>query len=207
MKDLEKRLDELVQVCHSMPWTDEGFYREWLAQTYYYVCHSTRLLALAMAHTPLTDAPFYSRLAEHITEEDHHEKLALKDLERLGGRMADYPEYGITRAFYETQYYKIGRRPKSLMGYILALEMLAVRGLDPHLAAMEKKYGAVKMTFANVHAKEDQEHVGEAWKMVQAANPEDLEEIRRNFFQSCDVYESLLKECEKRGRRRMSGAA
>ena len=49
MKDLEKRLDELVQVCHSMPWTDEGFYREWLAQTYYYVCHSTRLLALAMA--------------------------------------------------------------------------------------------------------------------------------------------------------------
>ena len=57
MKDvLARSIDELSRSLERFPWTDRDAYCEWLAQTYYYVRHSTRLLAAAAARFACDDS-------------------------------------------------------------------------------------------------------------------------------------------------------
>jgi len=50
---MKAELDRQCQITHEIlihsPWENQSFYAEWLAQTYFYVRHSTRLLCLAAA--------------------------------------------------------------------------------------------------------------------------------------------------------------
>ena len=43
----EPYMQDVERVMDSADWSDPDIYGNWLAQTYYYVCHSTRLLAAA----------------------------------------------------------------------------------------------------------------------------------------------------------------
>ena len=171
MKDLfsscMRRLDQGVQ---EYPWTQREAYADWLAQTFYYVSHSTRLLATAAGRFPrdASGNALHQRFAKHIAEEDRHELLAEHDIGALGLTLARFPERDSTRMFYETQYYKVEHQdPIVLFGYILPLEAVAVSRGRWVLEQIEPQYGRAAGTFLRVHAQDDVDHLDKAFAALQ----------------------------------------
>lgn len=196
MKIFERDLNELLNKFKMAPWGEENFYKNWLAQTYYYVRYSTRLLAYAAGLTPFEDSSYEKRLLEHIDEESNHEKLALKDLEKMKAQISEYEEFGVTRSFYESQFFKISQNPYSLLGYVLALELLAVEGPKLIFSKLEEAYGKDKLTFIRVHANEDVEHVKSAISALDQLDSKNRDFVIQNFKQSCEMYGLILDQCK-----------
>ncbi len=59
-----------------MPWAENEYYCFWLAQSYYYIRNSTRLLASAAANFDVDRQDLFNRFVSHLREENGHEKLA-----------------------------------------------------------------------------------------------------------------------------------
>src|SRR5215813_8139137 len=100
-RELQVHLSELSRVIQNVPWHIKAVYGAFLAQTYYYVNHSTRLLALAASRFKSSEEPIHRRFIKHATEEMSHEILALRDLKHLGLSLDNYHEFPSTRAFYQ----------------------------------------------------------------------------------------------------------
>lgn len=181
------------------PWSNKLAYAEYLAQTYYYVSHSTRLLAAAAARFSQADQAFHRRFLKHTDEENSHELLALRDLQKLGYKLEDFPELPQTRTFYEIQYYKIEHcDPAALLGYILALETLAGRELQETKSKLLDFYGKDCVKFIQVHADEDPDHIQKALEVVDALSPERHSVIDQNMEQTAICFVALLKAAEER---------
>lgn len=177
------------------PWDSDDFVANFIAQTFYYVCHSERLLCLSMAR--LNEKSHYHRFREHLKEESGHDKLAINDLKRLGKVIEQYPELSSTTAMYECQYYKIEHQhPLALLGYIYFLEDLASKvGIKIH-EKIERSLG-ISSSFLKVHGEEDVSHVEKAKKLIDSL-PQDLQNIIwKNHMQSQHLYFSMLDEVLK----------
>jgi len=202
-KTLDRCTQELENALYSFPWNDRQAYGDWLVQTYFYVRHSTRLLAAASArfgHDEVSDALHY-RFATHIGEEKRHERLALTDLQRLGLRVENYEERHTTRLLYETQYYKIEHEaPAVLFGYILPLEAGGPRCGKRICEQVTAAFGPKCDTFLRVHADEDEEHLEKALKQLEAIRPEEQALIARNIEQTTYAYCAILRDITERPR-------
>jgi uncharacterized ferritin-like protein (DUF455 family) len=181
------------------PWESQDHYEWFLAQTYFYVSHSTRLLALAAARFGAADESLHQRFLKHTTEEKSHHLLAVHDLKALGKRVADYSELPMAAALYEAQYYKIEfQDPTALFGYIMALEILAVRQGRHIFERVRKAYGVKAASFLKVHAEEDVSHVEEGLKHLAQLDPSKLDRIKSNFVQTAESYANLLQAISTR---------
>jgi thiaminase len=178
-----------------MPWENEAFYAQYLAQTYYYTFHSTRMLALAAARTSPGQFDYYRRSIEHIAEESGHENLALTDLKRLGHKIEDFSELPTTKAFWQPQYFLIDRSNTALLGYILALEWLAVATFPAVLERLKTKFGAKSINFIRVHAEEDPDHVDKCFEQIENVPLADRALVWENFRQTCRMFELFMREC------------
>lgn len=138
-----------------MPWENQQFYQEYLAQTYFYVQYSTRLLALSAGYSHPTDKALFRRSLAHIKEENNHEVLADRDLQTMGTSIQNFSENIATKLFYQHQMYQMPTQPKTLLGYIICLEELAVTGLKQALPRMIKAHGEKACQFLIVHSEED----------------------------------------------------
>jgi pyrroloquinoline quinone (PQQ) biosynthesis protein C len=118
-------------------------------------------------------------------------------LEKLGSQKNAYSELGICRALWEPQFYKIQREPKSLLGYILALENLAVLTFPKLHQNLLERYGQEAVHFVRVHAEDDPEHVDEALRQIELCTDQEKESIVRNYEQTCVVYRLMLEEIRK----------
>jgi pyrroloquinoline quinone (PQQ) biosynthesis protein C len=193
--DWEAVLEPAATRMLAFPWRDAECYRGFIAQLFHFTRYSTRMLAAAAANTDSRE--FYKRLVSHIREEEGHEKLALADLKAMGGDIADYPELGITRALWEPQFFKIQRQPKSLLGYILSLELFPVRCYPEVLPVIRQVYGEKCVNFIRVHCEEDPTHVQDAIRQIELASEMEQNEIVKNFIQTTDVVVYLLDEVTK----------
>lgn len=185
--------DSVLRVCASCPTSslkDKHRYEWWLSQTYHFVSHSTSLLGFALPF--LHDEKLKSIFEHHLGEESRHDLLALKDIEKLGGTIS--PPSFYTEAFYQSQYYRIQfESGKSLLGYILFLENLAVTwGKD--LYDDLNKIHPRSMLFLKVHAEEDVSHVARAISLIESLPKADQDIILRNFHYSEGLYLSMLLE-------------
>lgn len=128
MKDIyKKQVNEIQSSIQNFPWENEKSYANFLAQTYYFVSHSTKLLQVSCDHFGERHKEQHERFKEHISEENGHEKIAEVDLKNLGYRVSDFVETSQTRFLYEPQYYKNEHiSPLALLGYILFLEGISV---------------------------------------------------------------------------------
>jgi thiaminase len=175
------------------PWDNREAYAQFLAQTYYYVCHSTRLLAAAAGRFSQEDQAFHKRFLKHTDEENSHELLALRDLANLGFNIKDFRELPQTRTMYEIQYYKIEHRdPAALMGYILALETMAGQVLGPVKERLTTIYGKECARFIQVHADEDPDHIEKALKVMETLREGRHEAIDHNLEQTAICYSDML---------------
>lgn len=190
-------MNSLTQSFQTMPWTDLIFYKTWLAQSFYYTTHSTRMLAFAAGWSSTEDQKYYKRSVSHIREEQSHDLLAVRDLEKLGDQRENFAEFEVCRALWEPQFYKIQRNPKLLLGYILALEELAVFSFPELYKKLTPLFGTDATHFIRVHAEDDPEHVEEALKQIQSCSPVEVAEIMKNYDQTCVLYERLLFEVRK----------
>lgn len=183
----------MIESLKAFPWADKTCYGDYLAQTYYYVNHSERLLALAAALMTEEDRKMQRRFFSHLSEENSHDLMVKKDLENLGYNLEDFPERPETKIFWETQYYKIEHQdPSALMGYILLLEDVASTICTWIHLEIEKYHGKKCSTFLRVHGEEDPGHVDEALKVIEALSEVRKSRIYSNLKQSQIAYKNIL---------------
>lgn len=194
----------MTECIREYPWDNKEAYAWFLSQTYYYVCHSVRLLCASAALFKQEEQHFHRRFISHMSEENSHELLALRDLQKLGYKIEDFPELAPTKTMYEIQYYKIEHiDPINLMGYILVLETMAGHDFKWLNQEVTGLYGKECAKFIRVHAEEDEDHIEKALKVVEGLSPERLTQINIAMEQSGQLYIDMLKACvieaEKKG--------
>lgn len=197
--ELDQQIQTLEQTMFGCIWENKRFYGDFLAQTYYYVSHSTRLLDYAASFLQIDRNESYSYFAGHVANEDRHELLASRDLKALGYDIGEFSELPQTRAFYECQYYKIARHdPTVLLGYILLLEAASTR-IAPHFyERIIKAHGKSSGHFLEVHMSEDKDHVQKAKQQIDALSPRLQEFIKINIDQTRTIYTAILKAISER---------
>jgi hypothetical protein len=194
--NMHKIVDEKLQSYKprfgSKMFKDRDCYVQWLAQTYYFVRHSTPLLGYAMPH--LHHDHLRRHFEHHLAEEEKHDLMILKDLERMGKKIEDFEELHITQAFYQSQYYRIAfEGGTSLLGYILLLEGIAVCwGRDVYKDIKDLHKGST--LFLKVHAEEDPHHLEAAIETIQKLPQNEQEAIIRNFNYSHEIYSGLIEK-------------
>ncbi len=190
----------LGEAVDRFPWAERRAYADWLAQTYFYVRHSTRLLAAAAARFShdARDTALHYRFATHMAEEKKHELLCVHDLSAIGETLDSLPERHSTRMFYEPQYYKIEHQaPIALFGYILPLEAIGplhgMRVLDPII----RSHGEKAASFLKLHAAEDVEHLDKALLMLDGIGAAERRLVQENMRQTTYAYVAILHDIRR----------
>lgn len=173
-------------------------YGNFLAQTFYYVSHSTRMLAFAGGLMKREDENHFRRFIKHISEETSHEILAERDLQDLGMEPADFYHLPETRALWEPQYYKmLHEGPLSLMGYIIALEYFSCTYLPAFYHKIQSAYGGKAGRFIKLHAEEDPDHIQKAIELTEKLSPQVQEVILVNIMQTAKTYSMMIEACSE----------
>ncbi len=191
---LEQKIFPLFQSMDSVDWENRETYGAFVAQTYYYVCHSTRLLAAAASRIPISEEKSYQRFVKHIAEENHHERLALNDVKALGYSISDFAELPATKSFYQSQYFYVDRvSPWALLGYILPLEVLASKKGETAYKTATSTHGKNTASFLKVHAAEDIAHVEQAFQLIESLPEAQLSAVYSSLETSCFLYGTILQ--------------
>lgn len=195
----EKKQKGYSEKALTHSFNNSDFYALWLAQTYYFVCNSTRLLMAAASRFPIHEKEQFRRFLAHIKEEQGHEVLALNDIKRMNYDIKNLPELPQTKAFYLTQYALIqNTTPYALFGYILFLEDMAVRIGEQIAHRLPRNIKESSGSFLKVHSAEDVEHVKEALNIINEFDENTISKINESLEISAALYESILDGIEAR---------
>lgn len=197
VNQLDEHTESISKTLKSLPLSNPLVYGCWLAQTFYFVQHSTRLLSLAASRCGNQQELFHQRFLSHSVEERKHDLLAKQDIESLGFTMAQFPEFAETQAFYRTQYFTIEHiSPLAFFGYILLLEGLAIKKGRELFDMVSKHHGAASCRFLKIHIKEDEDHFGKALEQLSQLPPNTLKEIEANLHYSAQMYHHIIRNLD-----------
>lgn len=186
-------MQELSTQIDAYNFTEPLAYANWLAQTYYFVRHSTRLLGLACGHANFTQGSMHLRMAKHVSEEFAHDRLAEKDLKELGISIQQFTELNETKIFYRNQYFGIEKLNSAyLLGYILFLEGFAVTKGPAILARVKKAIPNCSHTFVRVHAEEDVDHIEKAFAQINSLSESEIKFAAESLMMSALLYKQIL---------------
>lgn len=195
--EINQELSKIKAEIIDLPWTNKQFYLNWLCQSYYYVSHSSQLLALCAAYAK--DLNQHKFFLKHTNEEKGHEVLASNDLKKLGYNELPYKENIYTQAFWQTQFYQIQHlRPTAFYGYAMFLEALVIDVGPQILNTLEKHFPQGSYSFLKVHCHEDLGHVDENYKILNSLSELEKNEILNNFKMSKEIYMSMLRSISNR---------
>jgi hypothetical protein len=192
---------ELGVAIERFPWERKEAYADWLAQTYYYVRHTTRLQAAAAARFAMDERgnSLHHRFAAHMGEEKKHELLAIHDMKQLGASIDEFPEHAATRMFYEPQYFKIEHLgPTACFGYILPLEAIGPASGTRIIDRVVASHGPKCVSFLRLHSDEDPEHLQKALEFVESVTAGERSFIQENVRQTTFAYCTMLSEIQRR---------
>jgi hypothetical protein len=193
MKEIFEREIRSLDVVRNFPWEDRRTYAEFLAQTFYYICHTTRLLGLCASRIGVDREKLHHRFLRHAAEERSHHLLAERDISALGFRLDDLSELPTTAALYETQYYRVEHiSATSIFGYILALEGVSVIH-GPHIYEIVAKRHGEASSFVKLHAEDDPGHLDAAFDAIGGLTAEERTLIERNLSFTCQLYLGFLR--------------
>lgn len=200
-KMFQDEMNEVQKMIVNMNWQDPEFYAEWLAQTYYFVCHSTRIIATAGVKFPITRNALHNKFLQHACEEKNHEILAIKDLKQLGRDINEFYPLPATQAFYQSQYYWINQvSPASVYGYFLVLECLAIQCGPTLMEKLLPHHPIKSLNFLRIHVEEDKEHIEEHNEVLETFDHAETEQIIENLKVSSYMYMQILKSIEEKVR-------
>lgn len=194
----EKKLHQLYDRFYNFNWQNSSCYAEYLAQSYFYICHSTKTLALTAGYISLEEPKVFRRMVKHISEEMNHEILCDKDLQALGKSLKDFTEAPATQSLYQPQYYKIQHQnPKAYLGYIYVLESICCLVVPKVLKdKLIPNYPKQAINFLRVHAEEDPGHLEQAKSLIASLSEKDHKDIANNMLHTIKAYEHFLDDIE-----------
>lgn len=199
-KQFNSTMKQLEPLVHGMNWEHRGVYGHWLAQTWFFVKESTRLLNLCGAHLPQSMEDMHNRFIDHAKEEQGHALSLLRDLKQLGYSIDEYFEEPETAVFYQSQYYLIQHKsPLDFFGYILLLEGVAVEFGTQIWERVKAAHGQRSAGFLQVHGAEDPDHLEKAFKQLEGLNEPAKASLMSNFQQSAYFYQKILSKSALRG--------
>lgn len=189
--------DLMGKTFHQIDIKNPVVYGNFLAQSFYYVSHSTRLLAFAAGLMKKTEESYFKRFVKHIAEESAHEVLAERDLSHLGMKVSDFPQLPETKALWEPQYYKaLHESPLAIMGYIISLELFSSLYLPELYLIVKNAHGEKASVFLKLHAEEDPDHTEKAIALTEQLPGELQQSILANALQTAKSYSYMLRACE-----------
>ncbi len=178
-------------------WENPQVYASWLAQTWFFVKESTRLLNLCGAHMPQSMESLHNRFIDHAKEEQGHADALLRDLHHLGFSIEDFQEGEETAAFYQTQYFLIQHRsPLDFFGYILLLEGVAVKFGENIYGRVKNAHGRKCASFLQIHGAEDPDHLEKAFRQLASLEMKQQATIVKNFYCSAYFYKRILEKTD-----------
>jgi|GEM_PF-3169724 len=178
-----------LDVIRDFPFADANAYAQFLAQTRHYVVHTTRLLGATACRVGVEREPLHVRLMQHAAEEKSHHRLAEHDLKKLGRSIDEFPELPITKALYQSQYFRVEHvLATSIFGYIIALEGLAVTYGDWIHEQVCAAHGEPAATFVRLHAHEDVDHMAKTLDAVSQLPQEEQVAIEENYLFTTSLY-------------------
>ena len=195
-KTIDSYIDQIGKEVEAIDWRQPEMYAAYCAQLYYYVRHSTRILALGASRMPLAENTAHNRYLAHLAEEKNHEILARRDCASVGFEIEDFPELPATRCFYQTQYYmNLQVSPWAFLGYALLLEGMALRMAHSFGNKIESIHGPKTASFMKVHGNEDEEHLAQAVALLET-RPENerkiiLESAELSFYLHTQMFRDL----------------
>lgn len=192
-KSTKEQMAKTGPIITEYPWENRHAYAMWLAQTFYMVNHSCRLVALAGAHAPLDRQFLHDRFVDHAKEERGHQLIAISDLKELEYSIEQIPCLYPSAAMYQVQYYWVQHRgAASFFGYTLALEAIAENyGAHIHERA-SKAHGPRASKFIKLHSEADVGHLEEAFKNIDKLTPTEATLAYENLELSSDIYRAML---------------
>jgi hypothetical protein len=192
-----KNVDRLGATCAEFPWANEQAYAWWLAQTYYYVRHTTCFLGLVASRFSWQQRDRQYHVLGHLRDEMSHDQIALEDLKALGRSIDEFPELAETAAFYQSQYYFIEHEnPIAHIGYSLCLEGLAAKKGMQFYNVVRAAHGEKASRFLHLHCLVDQDHFEHGLEEIATVTDAEAEIIIRNLEQSVTMYSLMLKHIE-----------
>lgn len=187
------QMERTSKIITQYPWENKFAYATWLAQTFYMVNHSTRLVALAGAHAPLDRNFLHDRFVDHSKEERGHQLVCVSDLKSLGYSLAQIPCLSPSATMYQVQYYWIQfRGAVSFFGYTLALEALAECFGPEIYKRVSDAHGAQRAKFLKLHSDADVGHLEEAFKSLSKIDESEALLVLENMNLSSDIYREML---------------
>lgn len=195
VRDARHSVEQAYRHYGDMDLMEKELYGQWLAQTYYYVHHVTRILAFAAAKCDLyQDHDLHFRLIDSLNEEKGHDTMILNDLKALGADLETYPELIETRNFYQSLFYMVETYgPYALVGYFIPQEGLASEKLGPLYKELARQHGEEPCTFLKEHCELDIEHFNEALEFLKIIPEEKLPVIKMGMYRSAELYSRLMK--------------
>ena len=190
----EDTLKEADAFICAFPWEDKRAYAGWLAQQYFLVRHTTRLIALAISKCE--DSRVRDEYIGHLAGERGHDELLLKDLRALGFNIADFTPFASTRLMIHNQYYWMNDvAADSLFGYAQYLEGISIFTV-PKVIERLKASGETALSFLQLHADSDEDHYPEGLERIRriGANAEAL--ILPNLAESHLLYGQIFADIE-----------
>jgi pyrroloquinoline quinone (PQQ) biosynthesis protein C len=183
--------------AQAFPWENRNAYGCWLAQTYYFVRHTTSFLALtASRFGPWQRDRQYFQL-QHLREEYGHDKLLLSDLDALGFKLETFEELPETAALYQSQYYFIDHEtPASHWAYAYLLEGLAARKIRSFIERVQSGHPTGSSQFLRVHMDEDEGHFERGLGMLDHLTSAESNSYHRNLMQCSYFYIGMLEHIQ-----------
>lgn len=189
----EAVVQEVARVARALPWENKNFYSEWLAQQFYLVTHTPRLLCSYALRIPVQSRGEFDHILHHLKEETGHDGWLLKDLNKLGTSPAEFKPHPAGAALIKSQYYQVQyEHPITLCGYSQFLEYLSVVVAAELAERVEKAFGPQTAVFLKGHAAVDVEHAEDGWKMLENLSPELEAKVLENLYMSATLYMQML---------------
>jgi hypothetical protein len=191
-------VEQLGASVQKFPWENKIAYGCWLAQTYYFVRHTTSFLSLtASRFGPRERDRQYFQL-HHLREESGHDLLLLNDLAALGLKLETFEELPETSALYQSQYYFVDHEnPASHWAYAYLLEGLAAKKISTFLHRVESSHPTGSSQFLRVHMDEDQRHFERGLGMLDHLTPAESDSYNRNLIQCAYFYDGMLEHIQR----------
>ncbi|MFZ4403012.1 MAG: iron-containing redox enzyme family protein [Pseudobdellovibrionaceae bacterium] len=192
--------DAFYSVCEnskkimiSCKWENKDFYGSWLAQQYFLVRHTTRLICAYSLRVPLENQEDYKSTMHHLKEEGGHDQWILNDLNNLNLSIGNYKSLPQTSALIQSQYYQINYEPPvSFCGYSQFLEVLAVLVAGSLADRVDRSFGKKASVFLRGHSVVDQEHIVYGFKALSKINSFEKEKVIENLENCSELYNAML---------------
>jgi pyrroloquinoline quinone (PQQ) biosynthesis protein C len=193
--ELVRTVQEVGEEFRNLNWDSKKVYLNWLAQTYYYVQHTTCFIALMAARWGPKNREKQYQALNFLNGEAGHDLLLIDDLKFFKANISEFEEFLETQLFYQNQYYLVEHEtPAAQLGYAFFLEGIASTQARHAYDKVKHTYGPEAGTFLKVHAEEDPEHFQMGLKMLEGFGNDDLLVIEKSLRQSALLYSQMLKK-------------